>query len=97
MYAYKAVSRKTNFQQQSSCVNTRHTARRVESAGSAVLSSGVYPILSWLGKGVPHPVLAGGTPQPGTGVPPRKDMEPVEVLWYREGYPPSWVWTDRQL
>ena len=48
-----------------------------------------------LGRGVP--TLAGGTYLgqggtylgPVTGVPPRKDMGPVEVLWMEMGYPPG--------
>ena len=33
-----------------------------------------------------------GTPPPGTTVPPRKDMGPVEVLWDGDGIPPERTW-----
>ena len=53
------------------------------------------PILTWLG-GVPHngvpPSQDWGTPGKGrgpvAGVPPRKDMGPVEILWNGDGVPP---------
>ena len=76
----------------------RHTALRIASTPSAVLSWMVphpWPgcTLSW---GTPHPNLArGGYPipdrrdlGPDAGVPPGKDKGLVEVLWDEDGVPP---------
>ena len=58
------------------------------------------PILTWLGRGYPIPGLGvpppWGTPcrdlGPVIGVPPRKDMGPVEVLWDGDGTPLERIW-----
>ena len=59
------------------CERKRHTACQVASTPSSILSRG---------GGVPHP-WPGGYLGPVTGVPPRKDMGPVEVLWEEMGSP----------
>ena len=64
----------------------RHTARRVGSTPSAVLSLG-GGTQSLGGRGGTIS-LAGGYSIPG------KDMGPVEVLWDGDGVPP--MWTDNQ-
>ena len=40
---------------------------------------------------------AGRDLEPVTGVPPRKDMGPVEVLWDEDGAPPRCGWTNKSL
>ena len=55
---------------------------------------GTPPAWDW---GTPHLGLGYALRRnlgPVTGVPPRKDMGPVEVLWDGDGVPPPWVRTD---
>ena len=76
------------------------TARAITCPRITYQGGGGYPMLSWPGYILP---LNWCIPQKGPrtsycGIPPRKDMGPVEVLWDGDRVPPPpWGWTDKQI
>ena len=61
--------------------------------------AGVLPLRTWPGYplSAPHWGTQRKGPGPVTGVPPRKDMGLIEVLWDGNGVLAPWVWTDSHL
>ena len=70
----------------------RHTARRVESTPSVVLT-GYPPVLTWLGGTLPWYPPPAGYP-PGRVHPPEQDtpQQGTPPGWTWQGTPPSWTW-----
>ena len=69
-----------------------HTARHIASAPIPRGGGVPHPWPEEVPGYSPHHDLAGGTPSWNTPPPPGRDLEPVKVLWDRDGVPPERTW-----